>query len=65
MIGIIEKQGVEPLSAEGEEFDPDKHDALMQIENKDVESGKIIEEHLKGYKLNGKVIRHSQVIVAK
>jgi len=65
MIAIIEKQGVEDLPAEGEEFDPDKHDALMQIDKENVESGKIIEEHLKGYTLNGKVIRHSQVIVAK
>jgi molecular chaperone GrpE len=65
MISIIEKQGVEPLLAEGEDFDPDKHDALMQLEKENVETGKIIEEHLKGYTLNGKVIRHSQVIVAK
>lgn len=65
MIAIIEKQGVEEFPAEGEEFDPDKHDALMQIDKENVESGKIIEEHLKGYTLNGKVIRHSQVIVAK
>lgn len=65
MIGIIEKQGVEPLLAIGEEFDPDKHDALMQVEKENVETGKIIDEHLKGYTLNGKVIRHSQVIVAK
>jgi molecular chaperone GrpE len=65
MSGILEKQGLETLPAEGEDFDPEKHDALMQIENEDVESGMIIEAHLKGYTLNGKVIRHSQVIVAK
>ncbi len=65
MLGILEKQGLEPLPAEGEDFDPDHHDALMQIEKENVESGKIIEEHLRGYLLNGKVIRHSQVIVAK
>jgi molecular chaperone GrpE len=62
---LLEKQGLEILSAKGEEFDPDKHDALMQLEKENVESGTIIEEHLKGYTLNGKVIRHSQVIVAK
>lgn len=65
MLGILEKQGLGPLPAEGEDFDPDQHDALMQIEKENVESGKIIEEHLRGYILNGKVIRHSQVIVAK
>ena len=65
MLDILGKQGLEALPAEKEDFDPDKHDALMQIEKDDIESGKIIEEHLKGYTLNGKVIRHSQVIVAK
>jgi molecular chaperone GrpE len=62
---LLEKQGLEPLPAVGEDFDPEKHDALMQLEKEDAESGTIIEEHLKGYTLNGKVIRHSQVIVAK
>jgi molecular chaperone GrpE len=65
MRGILEKQGVQTIPAEGEEFDPDKHDALMQVEKENIESGRIIEQHLKGYTLNGKVIRHSQVIVAK
>jgi molecular chaperone GrpE len=65
MKDLLEKQGLEVLSAEGDDFDPDKHDALMQAEKDGVESGTIIEEHLKGYTLNGKVIRHSQVIVAK
>jgi len=63
--GILEKQGLEEMPGEGEHFDPEKHDALMQIEKEGTESGTIVEEHLKGYILNGKVIRHSQVIVAK
>lgn len=65
LAGILEKQGLQKMDALGEEFDPDKHDALMQIENPDVESGIIVEEHLKGYSLNDKVIRHTQVIVSK
>ena len=65
LFSILEKQGLKYMPAQGEEFDPEKHDALMQIEKDDVESGKIVEEHLKGYTLNDKVIRHSQVIVAK
>jgi molecular chaperone GrpE len=65
MKDLLEKQGIEVLPAAGEDFDPEKHDALMQTEKENVESGTIIEEHLKGYTLNGKVIRHSQVIVAK
>jgi len=65
MTDTLKKQGLETLSAAGEEFDPEKHDALMQVEKEDGKSGTIIEEHLKGYTLNGKVIRHTQVIVAK
>ncbi len=65
LIGTLEKQGLAPLSAIGEEFNTDQHDALLQMEKEGVKSGTIVDEHLKGYTLNGKVIRHSQVIVAK
>jgi len=65
MYSILEKEGLKSFEAVGEEFDPDKHDALMQQESKDHESGMIIDEHLKGYEFNERVIRHSQVIVAK
>jgi len=62
---LLEKQGLKPMQSIGEEFDPDQHDALMQVENKDVDSNKIVDEHLKGYIYNDKVIRHAQVIVSK
>jgi len=62
---ILEKQGLQKMHAVGNEFDPEKHEALMQIEKKGVESGLIVEEHLKGYNLNDKVVRHAQVIVSK
>ena len=65
MYSILEKEGLKSFTAVGEEFDPDKHDALMQQESEDHDSGMIIDEHLKGYELNDRVIRHSQVIVAK
>lgn len=62
---LLEKQGLKPMESIGEEFDPEKHDALMQVDNDDVESNKIVDEHLKGYIFNEKVIRHAQVIVSK
>ena len=65
MSSILEKEGLEAIEATGHEFDPAQHDALMQMESDSHESGIIIEEHLKGYRLNDKVIRHSQVLVAK
>jgi molecular chaperone GrpE len=64
-LALLEKEGLQLIPSIGEEFNPEKHDALMQTESDKFESGKIIDEHLKGYALNGKVIRHSQVIVAK
>ncbi len=65
LVGTLEKQGLQKMEAQGYEFDPEKHEALMQIEKPNVESGIIIEEHLKGYSLNDKVVRHAQVIVSK
>ena len=65
LFGTLEKQGLQRMEAQGYEFDPEKHEALMQIEKPNVESGIIIEEHLKGYNLNDKVVRHAQVIVSK
>jgi len=65
LVSLLDKQGLKPMLSIGEEFDPEKHDALMQVENKDVDSNKIVDEHLKGYIFNDKVIRHAQVIVSK
>ncbi|MHB2153795.1 nucleotide exchange factor GrpE [Calditrichota bacterium GD2] len=65
MMQILEKQGLKPIESVGHEFDAEKHQALMQVETDQYESGYIVEEHLKGYTLNDKVIRHAQVLVAK
>lgn len=61
----LEKEGLQPMITLGEIFDPEMHDALMQAEDKKAKSGTIINEYAKGYLLNGKVIRHAQVIVAR
>jgi len=61
---VLEKRGVKPIESIGQKFDPEKHDALMQMES-DQPSDTIIEEHLKGYEMNDKVLRHSQVLVSK
>ena len=65
LLSLLEKQGLRPMTSKGEDFDPDKHEALMQVEDGKIESNKIVDEHLKGYLFNEKVIRHAQVIVAK
>ena len=61
---VLEKRGVKPIESVGQKFDPEKHDALMQMES-DQPSDTIIDEHLKGYEMHDRVLRHSQVLVSK
>ena len=62
---VLTKRGLTEIEAVGQEFNPNEHDALMQVDSDQFESGFVAEEHSKGYKLNDKVIRHAQVMVAK
>ncbi|WP_047151389.1 nucleotide exchange factor GrpE [Aneurinibacillus tyrosinisolvens] len=61
---VLEQEGVTTLPGVGEPFDPNMHQAVMQEENSDYESGIIIEEFQKGYKLKDRVIRPSMVKVS-
>jgi molecular chaperone GrpE len=62
--GILEQQGLEAIDPSGEDFNADYHDALTSIPVPSPEmKGKIIDVLEKGYKLNGKVIRYSKVMV--
>ncbi len=65
LMALLEKRGLKAIPSVGEEFDPDKHNALMQVETDKVDSGYVADEHVKGYMLNDKVLRHAQVLVAK
>jgi len=62
---VLRDQGLEPIVAVGEPFDPEKHDALMQIESDKHPSGTVVDEHVRGYKMNDRVLRHAQVLVSK
>ncbi len=57
--------GVEEIKAEGEDFNPDFHNAVMQEEQEGVEEGKVIAVFQKGYTYQGKVLRYSMVKVSK
>lgn len=59
----LEKAGLEEIAAEGEDFDPNFHNAVMTEDNDDFESGKVTAVLQKGYMLNKKVIRPSMVKV--
>jgi molecular chaperone GrpE len=61
----IKKEGVEPINAVGEAFDPHLHQAVMQVEAEDTDSGIVLEEFQKGYKLKDRVIRPTMVKVSQ
>jgi molecular chaperone GrpE len=55
--------GVKPIEAKGTEFNPDFHNAVMQVESDELESGMVAEELQKGYTYHDIVVRHSMVSV--
>lgn len=57
----LEKMDVKPIQAVGEEFDPNFHNAVMQVESEEYESGVIAQEFQKGYTYRDTVVRHSMV----
>lgn len=59
----LEAIGVRPIETEGKEFDPELHNAVMQVENEELEAGTIAQELQKGYYYKDTVVRHSMVSV--
>ena len=59
----LENMDVKPIPAVGEEFNPDYHNAVMQVESEEYESGVIAQELQKGYTYRDSVVRHSMVAV--
>lgn len=60
---VLEKEGVFEINPLGEPFDPHFHEAVMQCDDGNCESGSVSEVFLKGYKSGDKVIRYAQVKV--
>lgn len=63
LINALKDNGLEVIKTEGEAFDPNIHQAVVQDDNPDFESGEITQELQKGYKLKGRVLRPSMVKV--
>lgn len=61
---VLEKLGVSEIEAEGQPFDPEKHNAVMHVEDENVGENTIVEVFQKGFMLNDKVIRFAMVKVA-
>ena len=62
---FLEKEKVEPIKAIGEKFDPMVHEALTSEESNEHEENTIISEFVKGYTINNRVLRPSQVVISK
>ena len=65
LVKQLEDLGVKPIEAVGKEFDPNFHNAVMQVESEEYESGVVAQEFLKGYMYHDTVIRHSMVGVVQ
>ena len=64
MMTELENIGVTPIEAVGTEFNPEFHNAVMQVQSEELESGYVAQELLKGYMYRETVVRHSMVKVA-
>lgn len=64
MMEILEKMGISEIESVGCEFDPNLHNAVMHVEDENVETSIVVEQFMKGYKFKDKVIRYSMVKVA-
>ena len=63
MMTELENIGVKPIESVGTEFDPEFHNAVMQVESEEFESGVVAQELQKGYTYKDSVVRHSMVAV--
>ena len=61
----LENIGVKPIEAVGKEFDPNLHNAVMQVASEEYESGVVAQELQKGYTYRDSVVRHSMVAVTE
>ncbi|WP_075720217.1 nucleotide exchange factor GrpE [Roseburia sp. 499] len=61
----LESLEVKPIEAVGTEFNPEFHNAVMQLENEELESGMVAQELQKGYMYRDTVVRHSMVAVVQ
>jgi molecular chaperone GrpE len=64
MVTLLENDGVTPIDAVGEMFDPNLHEAIAQVPGEDRESGQIIEVVQTGYRIGERILRPARVVIA-
>jgi molecular chaperone GrpE len=65
MVDALKSQGVEQIHAQGQKFDPERHEAMMRRTEPDKPDDMVLDELQKGYAMAGRVIRPSRVVVNK
>ena len=64
LMAILEKEGLRKIAALGEAFDPNKHEAVMQVPDDSVDEDTVIEELRAGYQFKDKILRPAMVKVS-
>lgn len=64
LLKVLEKFGVTPYSAQGQPFDPERHEAVQRVVKPGAPDWTVVEETQRGYLLNGRVLRPAMVVVA-
>ncbi len=65
LISIFKKNGIDPINCINEKFDPNFHQAMLEIENSNKEPSTVVQEIQKGYMMKNRLLRPSLVGVAK
>jgi molecular chaperone GrpE len=65
LLGSLKKHGVEKIECAGHDFDPNFHEAMLQVASDEHDENKIVNEYERGYLLNGRLLRPSKVSVCK
>lgn len=65
LYAALQSKGLKPMDVVGEEFNPDIHEAITEMEAGEEQKGKVVAEVQKGYYLNDKIIRFAKVVVGK
>lgn len=63
--GFLKKQGVESIEAKQKDFDPNLHEAMLQVDSPEHEHNKVVSEFEKGFLLNGRLLRPAKVSVCR
>ncbi|MBL1378264.1 nucleotide exchange factor GrpE [Zobellella iuensis] len=65
LLSTVEKFGVVQIDPLGQPFDPNRHQAMSMVESNEVAPNSVLAVMMKGYELNGRVLRPAMVMVAK